>query len=322
VVPVTEAESSEDLLASLAERERFAPANGIEIAFDEIGDPDGLPLLLIMGLGTQLIHWDERFCRLLAERGFRVIRFDNRDAGHSTKLTGAGTPGTAAMLLGYRSAAAYMLRDMAADVTGLMDHLGIEQAHVVGASMGGMIAQTLAIRFPARVLSLGSIMSTTGNRRLGLPTRKALGSLLGAPPGRREAYADHVVRVFRLIGSPGFPRDEARLREVALAGFDRCYNPPGVARQLHAITASGDRTAHLRRLRVPTVVIHGDRDPLVRPAAGRATARAIPDARLRMVEGMGHDLPQGVWPILVEEIERNATRPAAGVKPGSVRAGA
>jgi pimeloyl-ACP methyl ester carboxylesterase len=300
--------TAQDLLADLAERERIVPANGIEIAYDEIGDPDGRPLFLIMGLGTQLIHWEEHFCRLLADRGFRVIRFDNRDAGHSTKLDAAGVPGTTAMLLGFRASAAYLLRDMAADVAGLMDHLEIERADVCGASMGGMIAQTLAIRTPSRVRSLCSIMSTTGNRRLGLPTRKAMGSLLGASPRQREAYADHVVRVFRIIGSPGFESDEERLRTLALAAFDRCHHPPGTARQMHAITASADRTPFLRKLTVPTVVVHGDRDPLVRPSAGRATARAIPDARLRIIEGMGHDLPAETWPLIADEIEANADR--------------
>jgi pimeloyl-ACP methyl ester carboxylesterase len=310
---------ADDLLARLAARERLGAANGIELAYDEIGEPDGRPLILIMGLGTQLIHWDEDLCGLLAQRGYRVIRFDNRDVGHSTKLDTAGTPGTAAMLLGFRATAAYKLRDMAADTVGLMDHLGIEHAHVAGVSMGAMIAQSLAIRAPERVLSLCSIMSTTGNRRLGMPTRKALGMLLAAPPRQRDAYADHIVRAFRIIGSPGFPADEERVRTMALAAHDRCYYPPGVARQLHAVTASGDRTAHLRRLRVPTVVIHGDSDPLIRPAAGRATARAIPDARLRIVEGMGHDLPSQVWPVIVDEIEANAAR-AGGAQGASSEA--
>lgn len=292
---------------SLTERERRTSANGIEIAYDEIGDRGGEPLLLVMGLGTQLIHWDERFCRLLAEEGFRVIRFDNRDVGHSTKLETARIPGRAPMLLGLGTPA-YRLRDMAADVVGLIDALGIEAAHLVGASMGGMIAQTLAIGAPERVRSLCSIMSTTGSRRLAMPTRRALGTLIGSPPGERDAYAEHFVRLFKVIGSPRYPADERGLREMALAAFDRCHYPPGVARQLHAITAAGDRTRDLRALEVPTVVIHGDRDPLVRPAAGRATARAIPGARLHMIEGMGHDLPPQVWPVIAQEIHRNAAR--------------
>jgi pimeloyl-ACP methyl ester carboxylesterase len=304
---------TEDLLASLAGRERIAPANGIEIAYDELGDPEGEPLLLIMGLATQLIHWDERFCRILGERGFRVIRFDNRDIGHSTKLEGSPTPGTVAMMLG-AGKPAYYLRDLAADTAGLMDHLGIERAHLVGASMGGMVAQVLALDQPQRVLSLGSIMSTTGNRRLRMPRWRAFGTLLAKPPRDREGYADQAVRTFKVIGSPAFPMDEQRFRAMALATYDRSFYPPGVARQLHAINCSGDRTRQLRTLRVPTVVIHGDGDPLVRPAAGRATARAIPNARLRIIEGMGHDLPSQVWPTIVEEIERNAARATPDVR--------
>jgi pimeloyl-ACP methyl ester carboxylesterase len=308
--------TAQDLLADLAERERIAPANGIEIAYDEIGDREGVPLLLIMGLATQLIHWDERFCRLLAERGYRVIRFDNRDIGHSTKVEDASVPGTAAMLLGLGEPA-YKLADLAADTAGLMDHLGIERAHIVGASMGGMVAQTLAIEHPERVLSLCSIMSTTGNRRLRLPRWRAFGTLMAKPPRDRDGYADQAVRTFKVIGSPGFPMDEERFRAMALAAYDRCFYPPGVARQLHAINCSDDRTRRLRTLRVPTVVIHGDGDPLIRPAAGRATARAIPDARLRIIEGMGHDLPPQVWPLIAEEIDANADRAQARPAPAA-----
>jgi pimeloyl-ACP methyl ester carboxylesterase len=303
------AERAPDLLAGLAERERLAPANGIEIAYDEIGDPAGEPLLLIMGLATQLIHWDERFCRLLAERGYRVIRFDNRDIGHSTKIEVGGRPGTAAMMLGFGTAA-YRLSDMADDTAGLMDHLGIESAHVAGASMGGMIAQTLAIEHPERVRSLASIMSTTGNRRLAMPKLRAFGTLMATPPRNREGYAEQAVRTFRIIGSPGFPTRDELVRAAALAAYDRCFYPPGVARQIHAINTAGDRTRRLRELQVPTVVIHGSRDPLIRPSAGKATARAIPGARLRIIKGMGHDLPPQLWPALVDEIDSNAARAA------------
>jgi len=297
----------EDLLAGLAERERLAPANGIELAYDQIGDPDGTPLLMIMGLATQLIHWDERFCRLFAERGYRVIRFDNRDIGHSTKIEQAGSPGTARMLFGLGEPA-YKLSDMALDTVGLLDHLGIDRAHLVGASMGGMIAQTLAIDHPERVRTLTSIMSTTGNRRLGLPRLRAFGTLFAKPPRSREAYAKQAVKTFKVIGSPGYPFDEERFRVMALAAYDRCFYPPGVSRQLHAINSSGDSTRRLRKLRVPALVIHGDSDSLIRPSAGRATARAIPGARLRVLEGMGHDLPPQLWPTLVEEIDANAAR--------------
>jgi len=296
-----------DQLSALAERERMAPANGIELAYDELGDPDGRPLILIMGLATQLIHWDEGFCALLGERGYRVIRFDNRDIGHSTKIDWAPSPKTGAMLFGYGTPA-YRLWDMADDTAGLMDHLEIERAHVAGASMGGMIAQSLAITRPERVLSLCSIMSTTGNRRLGVPKLRAFGTLFARPPRTREAYAEQAVKTFKVIGSPGYPMDGERFREMALAAYDRCFYPPGVSRQLHAISRSGDRTKQLRALQVPTAVIHGSKDPLIRPAAGRATARAIPGASLRIIEGMGHDLPPQVWPAIVDEIDDNASR--------------
>ena len=288
--------------------ERLAPANGIEIAYQEIGDPGGEPLLLIMGLATQMLGWDERFCALLAERGFRVVRFDNRDIGHSTKIDSAGVPGRAEMLLGRRRGAAYTLPDMAADTLGLMDHLEIESAHLAGASMGGMIAQATAIRAPERVRSLVSIMSSTGNRWVGFPSWKALGTLFRRPGPGREAAIEATVRTFRTIGSPGYPMDEARVRELAGASYDRSHDRAGIARQLHAVTASGDRTAALERLRLPAAVLHGDSDPLIRPVAGRATARAIRDSRLRIFPGMGHDLPRELWPDFAEEITATAHR--------------
>jgi pimeloyl-ACP methyl ester carboxylesterase len=292
--------------------ERLAPANGIEIAYQEIGDPGGEPLLLVMGLATQMVAWEEPFCAMLAERGFRVIRFDNRDAGHSTKIEAAGVPKRTDMLLGRRHTAAYTLRDMAEDATGLLDHLGIDAAHVVGASMGGMIAQTMAIQRPERVRSLVSIMSATGSRWHGVPTWKAFGTLFARPAPGREAAVEHAVKIFRTIGSPGYPMDEAHLRELAGLSYDRSHSQAGIARQLHAITASGDRTRALRNVRVPATVIHGGSDPLVRPAAARAAARAIPGARLRMIEGMGHDLPRELWPSFVEEIAATAARAAEG----------
>src|SRR3954453_24156621 len=197
---------------------------------------------------------------------------------------------------------------MAADAIGLMDHLGIESAHVVGASMGGMIGKTLAIEHAERVRSLVSIMSTTGCRWVGTPTLKAFGIMLAEAPRGRDAYVERVVKTFKLVGSPSYPMDEPRLREMAGQMYDRSHNPKGVLRQMHAITASGDRTQALRILRLPATVIHGTRDPLVRPSGGRATARAIPNARLRIVEGMGHDLPRALWPIFIDEIVDNAAR--------------
>jgi pimeloyl-ACP methyl ester carboxylesterase len=294
--------------------ERLAPANGIEISYQEIGDPGAEPLLLVMGLATQMLAWDERFCATLAERGFRVVRFDNRDVGRSTKIEAAGLPRRTDMLLGRRRTAPYLLRDMAADTAGLMDHLGIESAHLVGASMGGMIAQTLAIRRPERVRSLVSMMSGTGNRWLGVPARKALGALFARPGAGREAAIEHTVGIFRTIGSPAYPMDEDRMRELAAASYDRSHSRAGIARQLHAITASGDRTAALRKLRLPATVIHGTSDPLIRPVAGRATARAIPGAHLRLIDGMGHDLPEGLWPTFADEIEATATRDGSSAR--------
>jgi pimeloyl-ACP methyl ester carboxylesterase len=288
--------------------ELMAPANGVELCYQEIGDPDGEPLLLVMGLATQMIAWDEEFCALLAGRGFRVVRFDNRDIGRSTKLNSAGVAGRFDMLVGRRGTAPYLLRDMATDTFGLMDHLGIDSAHLVGASMGGMIAQTAAIERPERVRSLTSIMSTTGSRRVGHPSYRTFGLLLGERPRKREEMIERVVKTFKVIGSPGYPFEEERVRELAGRSYDRGHSAAGIARQMHAITASGDRTPKLRELDLPTLVIHGKNDILVNPSGGRATAKAIPGARLKMVEGMGHDLPRALWPSFAEEIAANAAR--------------
>jgi pimeloyl-ACP methyl ester carboxylesterase len=295
--------------------ERMVPANGIQLCYQEMGDPEGEPLVLIMGLATQMIAWDEVFCGMLAERGFRVVRFDNRDIGRSSRIQSAGVPNVLDLLVG-RGQPEYRLRDMAADTVGLMDHLGIEAAHVVGASMGGMIAQCTAIGHPARVRSLCSIMSTTGSRRVGHPSYKTFGLLLGKPPREREAAIERVIKTFKTIGSPGYPFDEERIRDLAGRSFDRGHSQAGIARQLHAITASGDRTHQLRKLDLPAVVIHGKSDVLVNPSGGRATARAIPNARLKMIEGMGHDMPRALWPTFVEEISCNAAR-ASQEKPAA-----
>jgi pimeloyl-ACP methyl ester carboxylesterase len=294
--------------------EQIAPANGIELCYQEMGDADGEPLILVMGLGTQMLAWDEGFCGLLVERGFRVVRFDNRDIGRSTRIESAGVPRRLDMMAGRRAGAPYLLRDIAADTVGLMDHLGIDSAHVVGASMGGMIVQTMAIEYPERVRSLVSIMSNTGSRWTGMPSRRAMAVLLGRPPKGREAAVERAVKTFAVIGSPGYPFDEERIRRVSGRSYDRGHNAAGVLRQLHAITASGDRTPALRNVRVPATVIHGNRDPLVRPAGGRATARAIPNARLKMIDGMGHDLPRQLWPVFAEEIAACASRSRSEVK--------
>jgi pimeloyl-ACP methyl ester carboxylesterase len=288
--------------------ELMAQANGIELCYQEMGDPDGEPLVLVMGLATQMIAWFDGFCRLLAERGYRVIRFDNRDIGRSTKIDSAGVPSKVDMLLGRRATAPYLLRDMAKDTAGLLDFLEIDQAHVVGASMGGMIVQQMAIDHPERLRSMVSIMSTTGNRRSGQPALKTFGVLLGNPPMTRDQVISRAVKTFKVIGSPGFPFEEDMVREMAALSYDRGHSAAGVARQLHAIIASGDRTEALRRVQVPTAVIHGTRDPLVKPSGGRATAKAIPGARLMMIDGMGHDLPRDLWPTFAEAIDTNAAR--------------
>jgi pimeloyl-ACP methyl ester carboxylesterase len=261
-----------------------------------------------MGLATQMLAWDEGFCGLLADRGFRVVRFDNRDIGRSTKLISAGVPNRVDVMLGRRAGAAYLLRDMAADTVGLIDHLGIDSAHLVGASMGGMIVQTTAIEHSERVRSMVSIMSNTGSRWTGMPSRRAMAVLLGRPPRGREAAIERAIKTFKVIGSPGYPFEEERIRQISGRSYDRGHSAAGVLRQLHAVTASGDRTQALRELQVPSTVIHGNRDPLVRPAGGRATARAIPNARLKMIDGMGHDLPRQLWPVFAEEIAANAAR--------------
>jgi pimeloyl-ACP methyl ester carboxylesterase len=288
--------------------ELMAPANGVELCYQEMGDPDGEPLLLVMGLATQMLAWDEEFCGLLAERGFHVVRFDNRDIGRSTKIKAAGVPSRVDMFVGRRGSAPYLLSDMAADTFGLMDHLGIDSAHLVGASMGGMIVQTAAIERPERVRSITSIMSTTGNRLVGHPSFRTYGLLLGKPPREREAAIERVIKTFKVIGSPGYPFEEERVREIAGRSFDRGHSSAGIMRQLHAITASGDRTPRLRQLDLPALVIHGKSDILVNPSGGRATAKAIPGARLKMVEGMGHDLPRALWPSFAEEIAATAAR--------------
>jgi pimeloyl-ACP methyl ester carboxylesterase len=288
--------------------ERIAPANGIELAYEEFGDPADPTVLLVMGLGVQMLGWDAELCELLAGRRFRVVRFDNRDVGRSTKIEGGRRPDVMAAAMGDVSSASYTLDEMADDCAGLLDHLGAGAAHVVGVSQGGMIAQTFAIRHPGRVLSLVSIMSSTGGRAVGQPHPEALPTLLTRAPADREGFAESVVEVFRVIGSPGFDADEERLRERARASFDRGYHPEGTARQLVAILASGDRTEALGRLQVPTVVIHGTDDPLIDVSGGKATAAAIPGARLKLIEGMGHDLPRELWPRFVDLIAANASR--------------
>jgi pimeloyl-ACP methyl ester carboxylesterase len=289
--------------------ERYADVgNGITLCYEGFGDPSAPPVLLVMGLGTQMIAWDARFCEDLAGRGFHVIRFDNRDIGRSTRLDGAHVPTLVEIALRRIPNPAYKLADMALDTVGLMNALEIERAHVVGVSMGGMIAQTVAARHPTRTRSLTSIMSNTGARWTGQPALKTYPVLLGKGPTDREGYIDHGAKTWGIIGSPGFERDELELREMIALSFDRGANPAGTARQLGAIIASGDRRRELRAVQAPTVVIHGEADKLVSPSGGRATAKAIDGAKLVTIPGMGHDLPRAAWPQIIDEIAGNAQR--------------
>jgi pimeloyl-ACP methyl ester carboxylesterase len=288
--------------------EQIAKANGVEIAYQTFGDPKDPTLLLVMGLGAQLIHWPEEFCELLAGRGFHVVRFDNRDVGHSTKMEDLPVPDLAAVATGDTSAAGYTLDEMADDAVALLDHLEVEAAHVVGASMGGMIGQTMAMRHPERVLSLCSIMSTTGDPTVGQALPEAMAVLLTPAPADREGYIEFHVKAFKAIGSPGFALDEEFLRWRAAATYNRSYYPDGFKRQLLAIIASGDRTENLAQVSAPTVVIHGREDPLITASGGEATARAIPGAELVLIPGMGHDLPQGVWREVIGAITANVER--------------
>jgi pimeloyl-ACP methyl ester carboxylesterase len=291
--------------------EEIARVGDVELAYETFGDPTHPALLLVMGLATQMLGWRDDFCARLAQRGFRVIRYDNRDVGRSTKFSDVPPPTPAQLLRRDRKAAAYTLADMADDGVGLLDHLGVGRAHVVGASMGGMIAQTIAIRHPDRVLSLVSIMSNTGARWTGQPALGVYGVLLKRAPRDREGYVAHQLDVLSKIGSPGFPGEEDERRRTAELSFDRGHDPAGAGRQLAAIIASGDRTGKLGEIRVPTLVIHGTADRLVNPSGGRATAKAIPGARLLTIEGMGHDLPRGAWPQIIEGIAENAARAGA-----------
>ncbi|GAA2215354.1 alpha/beta hydrolase [Nonomuraea monospora] len=274
----------------------------IEVTYERLGDPQAPPVLLVMGAGGQLIHWPEGFCAELVARGCQVIRFDNRDAGLSTHFHDAPPPDLQAALAGDASSASYTLSDMASDTVGLLDALGLDSAHLVGVSLGGMIAQTMAIEHPARVRSLTSIMSTTGAPGVGGADREALSRLAGPPPTTREDVIEQWVRAFQLLGSPGYPSGEDELRERVTLAYDRAYDPIGTARQTVAVVASGDRTARLRDVRVPTLVIHGSDDLMCDVSGGRSTAAAIPGAELVVIDGMGHNLPGALLPDLAQRI--------------------
>jgi pimeloyl-ACP methyl ester carboxylesterase len=284
-----------------------AVVNGIEIHHETIGDPADPTMLLIMGLGTQMIGWDIEFCRSLADRGFHVVRYDNRDVGLSTHFD---EPVDLFGLLGSFAGGdpvevPYLLTDMAADAAGLLDHLDVEQAHVVGVSMGGMIAQTLAIEHADRVLTLTSIMSTTGDPDVGAPTAEAMQAIMAPPATTREEAADTFVMHAHTWGSPAHI-DEDRLRAISNAAYDRAHDPEGGARQLAAVLASGSRSEALRGLAIPALVIHGTEDKLVQPSGGERTAEVIPDAKLVMIDGMGHDLPPQLWPQVIDAIATHA----------------
>jgi pimeloyl-ACP methyl ester carboxylesterase len=287
--------------------EQLCTANGVKLCYETFGDPSDPAALLVMGLATQMVGWPDGFCEDLAGRGFHVIRFDNRDIGRSQAMD-FPPPTIRQLVLRDRKAAHYTLEDMADDGFALLDHLGIARAHVIGVSMGGMIGQTMAYRRPERVLSLASMLANTGARWSGQPWPTLYPAMLRKPPRDRGGYIQHGIDLFHKIGSPGFPRDDEQLREIAARSYDRGLNPAGSTRQLAAIIASGDRTPLLRTITVPTVVIHGTKDRLVPVSGGRATAKAIPGARLVLIEGMGHDLPRGAWTRMLDAIEENAAR--------------
>lgn len=281
-----------------------APVGDIELEYEVHGQ--GEPLMLIMGIGAQMILWHEDLVARFVDRGFQVLRFDNRDVGRSTWLTGAPVPDPAWVVprawLGLPFPVPYTLSDMARDAALLLDHLGWDRAHVAGVSMGGMIAQHLAFEHPSRVATLTSIMSTTGARWDSVPQPKAMRALITGRPRTEEEAEAWLLRFMHTVEGPAFPLDEEVVRDLARRSFRRGANPAGFARQLAAIMASGDRTRRLRKVTAPTLVLHGTADPLIPPRGGRATAAAIPGARLHLVEGWGHGLPRGVWDLLVDQV--------------------
>lgn len=281
-------------------------AHGIRIAYETFGESSFPALLLIAGNGAQMLVWEVEFCESLAKTGLFVIRFDNRDAGLSTKFDEAGVPdmmaAIKAAMAGEAVESAYSLDDMADDCVGLLDALSIEKAHICGASMGGMIAQVVAYRHPKHVLSLTSIMSCTGNPHVPQGKQDAIAAVVAPAPEEREAYIEHNINVWRKIWSPGFPFEEERARAFFEQSYDRSHYPQGMARQNTAVIASGDRSPLLSSITAPTLVIHGTDDPLIPSEAGKDTAQVIPGARLLLIDGMGHDLPKGIWAEIVTAI--------------------
>jgi pimeloyl-ACP methyl ester carboxylesterase len=292
---------SEELFAEVAP--------GVQLCYQTFGSPDGDPLALVMGLGGPMTWWDPELCTMLAEAGFQVVRFDNRDTGRSSRMKGRVTRAQLVRsFLGRGGRPPYTLSDMAADAFALMDHLGWESAHVAGVSMGGMIVQTMAVDQPRRVRSLTSIMSTLGKRTVGWQHPSLLPTLIGPRAPGREAYIDSSARMWKLIGSPGFPVDDAKVRSRAEETFDRGVSASGVMRQMLAILNQPDRSRALASLRIPAAVVHGSADKMVHVSGGRATAQAIPGAELLVIDGMGHDMPVDLFETLTAVIRRTADR--------------
>ncbi|MGI9284480.1 MAG: alpha/beta fold hydrolase [Pseudomonadales bacterium] len=294
--------------------EQYVKANGVRLAYDEFGNPSQPAIVLIMGLGTQMIAWPEEFCHGLAAEGYRVVRFDNRDIGLSEKMDAAKMPSLLKMMLLARLKlpfkVPYKLHDMAEDTVGLLDALDIDAAHLVGASMGGMIAQLVASNYPYRTLSLTSIMSTSGCSSLPRPGRNVTAHMGKRPPSGEQDFLDSAMRTWRLIGSPDYQPSDEVLREKIRRSYQRSYHPLGFARQLAAIVASGDRVEVLKKIQAPSLVIHGKSDVLVPVEGGIDTARHIPDAKLELIDGMGHDLPQ---PLLARFVDLIASHAAGAV---------
>ncbi len=288
-----------------------ARSGDLDIYYEDMGDPNHPAVLLVMGLGAQLLLWRKEFCEKLVDQGLRVIRYDNRDVGLSTKVTGKHTgaplaPRMVRSFLGLKSPAVYTLEDVADDAAALLDHLKIDTAHIVGASMGGMIAQVFAARHKVRTKTLAIIFSSNNQPMLPPPGPKQLLAILQKPKDTtREAIVENAIRVTRITGSPGYPAPEERIRDEALEGYDRSYYPAGVGRHFAAILGTGSLLGYDRRISVPTLVIHGKADRLMRPFGGRAIARAIKGARLVLFDGMGHDLPRELWDDIVGELKRN-----------------
>ena len=292
-----------------------AKANNIEIEYGTFGDSSSKPLLLVMGLGDQMIGWEEEFCEKLVDKGFYVIKFDNRDVGLSTKFEEAGVPHGKDIMKaidswrrGKEVQAPYKMEDMADDAIGLLDALNIDKAHICGVSMGGSIVQEMAIKYPSRVLSLISIMSSTGRGDLPQPKPEAMKLYMTPIPEERDGYIEYSVNLERVLHGPGFPFDEERVREIAAKSYDRSFYPQGTVRQLIAGFASGSRKVKLASVNVPTLVIHGGDDPIVPLEGGKDTAESIPGAELLIIEGMGHELPPEAWPQIIDAISANADK--------------